>query len=103
MVLKVLTDIAQNIYTKTQQLAQGLQAKGYQLLNNTGFDTLSIVSPEYRKSILENAEKLGINLRSDKDGFLGISLNETVTEDDLKDLLSHYSPNKIHHTHQKLI
>lgn len=83
-----LTEIAQNIYTKTQQLAQGLYAKGYPLLNNTGFDTLSVVCPEYRSVILDAAQQAGINLRCDQDGFLGISLNETTTEDDLKDVLA---------------
>ncbi|KTG42865.1 hypothetical protein cypCar_00007838 [Cyprinus carpio] len=65
----------------------GLKRAGHKLQHENFFDTLKINCGVAGKDILEKAMLREINLRVYSDGLLGVSLDETVTERDLDDLL----------------
>ena len=80
-----LTRIATEIRTKTEGLARALQKLGHQVQGGPLFDTLRVrpSGGDPYKAALER----GINLRDFGEGSLGISLDETVEETDLVQLL----------------
>ena len=84
-----LKRIARRIHLMTQSLNAGLLALGHVQLNGQFFDTLRI-RPEGQSSedVLKSALGLGINLRNFGDGTVGITLDETVSRADVRDLLS---------------
>lgn len=77
-----LTRIAQRIHRLTDILATGLQQQGLVLRHNTWFDTLC-VEVDDKQAVLTRALSFGVNLRTDLDGAVGITLDETTTVDDL--------------------
>jgi glycine dehydrogenase len=83
-----LRAIAQRVRRQTLRLAGALRASGFAVRNTTVFDTLK-VSPGQRgqATVVAAALRLGINLRSYPDGDCGITLDETVGDIDLGDLL----------------
>ncbi|ROL42523.1 Glycine dehydrogenase (decarboxylating), mitochondrial [Anabarilius grahami] len=68
-------------------LYHGLKRAGHKLQHENFFDTLKINCGVAGKDILEKATQREINLRLYSDGVLGVSLDETVSERDLDDLL----------------
>ncbi len=85
--------IAERIAGQTQLLALGLEQLGLKLTHNAFFDTLRIELAEpQRKRRLERARELGLELRSDQPGALGITLGEPTTLADLRDLWSVFAP-----------
>ncbi len=74
-----LKTIAQRIHRLTSILAAGLVKLGFEIENETGFDTLTIDVGTRAQDILARAENHGINLRDFGDGCLGISLDEKST------------------------
>ncbi len=80
-----LTAIANRIHRFADILATGLQQKGVELLNNTYFDTLTIKGLD-TSSVVEAALAKEMNLRTDLDGLIGVSLDETTTRQDVLDL-----------------
>ena len=85
---KGIKGIAANIHGKTKLLAQGLESLGYEQVNETYFDTLKVVADATLKAELkELSEQAEINLRYFDKDFIGISLNEAVSLDDLTELL----------------
>ena len=80
-----LKTIASRIHRFADILAAGLLKAGFELVNSTWFDTLS-VKVSNKAAIVEKALAAGINLRTDVDGVLGISLDETTTRADLQAL-----------------
>ena len=84
-----LRAIAEQIHGKAVYLSEMLQAYGYTQDNNEFFDTLKIylpdsVSIDALKAAAEDAE---INLYYAPEGWIGLSLDETVTVDDINDLI----------------
>ncbi len=80
--------IARRIHLLTATLAEGLKRLGFKTGPDVFFDTLRIeTGTAHRVEIMNRAESRGINLRPLNDAAIGISLNETVSEEDLKDLL----------------
>ena len=79
--------IASKVHQLTVILAEGLSQLGYDNTSEFFFDTLKIeTGSKEAESIIESAAEVGINLRLlDKD-FIGISLDETTTEEDLIDI-----------------
>lgn len=71
-----LRRIAQRIYQLTSRLAQSLPC----VLNSSYFDTLTIKAPS---EVLEKARDAGYNFRDFGDGRVGVSLDETTTEEDV--------------------
>lgn len=85
-----IREIAEGIHSKTTYLNEMIQAYGYRQENTEFFDTLKITAGEnadWQTRLKEKAEALGINLYYDQDGWVGISLDETVTIDDMNDLI----------------
>ena len=80
-----LKTIAQRVHRLTNILALALQAKGLKLRNENWFDTLLVETAD-KATLIESAEAMQINLRSDIDGCVGISLDETTTPQDLATL-----------------
>ncbi|MEO1278434.1 MAG: aminomethyl-transferring glycine dehydrogenase [Planctomycetota bacterium] len=83
-----LRRIAMRTYTATQTLRAGLLAGGHSIAEHQVFDTLRVTPANGTDSILANADEHGINLRNFGDGMLGVTLDESVTDADIADLLA---------------
>ena len=79
-----LKTIASRVHRFTDILAAGLEKSGFELVNRTWFDTLTVKVGSNRSTIIDAATAGGLNLRTNIDGALGISLDETTTRDDLQ-------------------
>ena len=85
-----IREIAEGIHGKAVYLSEMLQAYGYEQENAEFFDTLkiSLHSAEVSlQTLREKAEEMGINLYYDADGWVGLSVDETVDIDDMNDLI----------------
>jgi glycine dehydrogenase len=84
-----LINIAGNIHQSTVLLRKKLIEMGYEELNVEFFDTLNIVVPAGKliSNLRQHALSKGINFRYIDDNTLGVSLDETVSIDDLNDIL----------------
>lgn len=86
-----IREIAEGIHGKAVYLSEMLQAYGYEQENVEFFDTLKIRVNELKsegvKELREKAEELGINLYYDAEGWVGLSIDETVDVDDMNDLI----------------
>ena len=81
-----LKRIAQRVASYTAILARGLQGMGYTLANPSAFDTITIKTDAETQMIASRAQAAKVNLRNSFAGYLGISLDETTTREDI-DLL----------------
>ncbi len=80
--------IAEKVHAATCVLAHGLKRLGVELVNETFFDTLKVRGNKAHVTAWKGAAKArGINLRRIDDVTLGISLDETVSEMDLAEIL----------------
>ncbi|NMG10036.1 aminomethyl-transferring glycine dehydrogenase subunit GcvPA, partial [Brasilonema sp. UFV-L1] len=83
-----LKRIAENIHQMTVVLARGLKRLGYSIGSEYFFDTLRVNLGERNlDEILQACEARKINIRIFDTTTVGISLDETTTEQDLIDLL----------------
>ncbi len=82
---KGLTHIARRIHNQTARLAQSLDNAGSKVLTKNYFDTLA-VSVSHSEAVASKARELGINLRVIDQTTVGLSLDETVTEELLQQL-----------------
>ncbi|XP_070336558.1 glycine dehydrogenase (decarboxylating), mitochondrial isoform X2 [Odocoileus virginianus] len=82
-----LEHIARRVHNATLILSEGLKRAGHQLQHDLFFDTLKIHCGCSVKEVLGRAAQRQINMRLFEDSTLGISLDETVNEKDLDDLL----------------
>lgn len=80
-----LKTIASRVHRLTSILALGLTAKGVALKHDSWFDTLTVLTAD-KAGLVAKAEALGINLRADLDGAVGVSLSETTTRGDVAEL-----------------
>ena len=88
-----LKAIARRVHCMTAALRDGLRKLGYGVGPESFFDTLRVdTGAKTADQLLEKARGRGINLRRLADRAVGISLNETTTIEDLKDLLSVFAP-----------
>ncbi|MDN3649114.1 aminomethyl-transferring glycine dehydrogenase [Reinekea marina] len=81
-----LTRIAKRVHRLTGILSEGLVAKGIRVLNSHFFDTLTIDPLHNHEIIVERAAAANINLREDKNGYLGVSVDETTSREDIEEL-----------------
>ena len=81
-----LKAIAAEIRRKTELLASWLNALDYQVLDGVRFDTIKIRLGAAAEKVLAEAANQKINFRFYPDGWIGISLDETVSEADLEEL-----------------
>ena len=83
-----LRAIASRLRKQTLRLAAALRAAGCTVRTQTVFDTLRVSpGPKGQATIVANAAKRGINLRSYDGGDLGIALDESVGEAELIELV----------------
>ena len=82
---KRIKEIARTIHQHTCDLATSLSKAGYEILNDTFFDTIRFLGLDKTK---EKLLKHNINIREFSDGSLGISIDETVMKKDISHLLS---------------
>ncbi|WP_236508135.1 aminomethyl-transferring glycine dehydrogenase, partial [Tychonema sp. BBK16] len=84
-----LKEIAEKVRDLTAVLASGLRSFGYKIGAEPFFDTLRVeLGDKQLSKILESAQNHQINLRVFDEKTVGISLDETVTADDVKKLLA---------------
>ncbi|MEH2173166.1 aminomethyl-transferring glycine dehydrogenase [Nostoc sp.] len=82
-----LKTIAQRIHSLTLILAEWLQRLGYSISSKPFFDTLQVeLGTKPLQEILQAAEARQINLRIFDTSTVGISLDETTTLDDVRDI-----------------
>ena len=83
-----IREIAEGIHGKAAYLNEMLQAYGYEQENTEFFDTLKIIPLDTTlERVRQEAEERGINLYYDEEGWVGLSLDETVTVDDMNDII----------------
>jgi glycine dehydrogenase len=82
-----LKTIAKRTALLTQTIAEALETRGYELVSENFFDTIT-VKVDDSKEIKEKAERQLINLRYIDDKHIAISLDETAVVDDLYDLIN---------------
>jgi glycine dehydrogenase len=88
-----LARIARRVHRQTAILAAGLQQMGCELANATFFDTVT-VRVEDAAAIHQQAAARNINLRQIDARHVGVSLDETVTRDDLANLFAIFGNGK---------
>ncbi len=90
-----LKEIAEKVRDLTALLASGLQSLGYKIGDEPFFDTLRVeLGKKPLSEVLESAQNYQINLRVFDEKTVGISLDETVTADDVKKLLAIFADKK---------
>lgn len=84
---KGIKNIASRIHGTTLVLAKALENLGYTLANKSFFDTLTVEVGDLLEPIHADALNSEINLRYDKAGTIGISIDETTDKADLEALV----------------
>jgi glycine dehydrogenase len=82
-----LRAIAEQVHRLTSQLADGLRLLGFKIAYENFFDTIRI-EVESSATLIEHAEKAGVNLRALGHTAVGVSLDETTTPKDIELLMS---------------
>ena len=85
---KGLTAMATRVHQATALLRQSLATLGIQVANETFFDTLLLNTGALTDKVLKAARAARINLRHVNATQLSISLDETVTAEDLEQLVA---------------
>ena len=89
-----LKKIAERVNYLSAKLAKSLEKSGYEVVHEYFFDTIRFKADGWN----DKAKNLELNLRDHGDGTVGISLDETTTEDHLDELLSVFKAPKIEET-----
>lgn len=80
--------------------AKSVESLGYSIENKFFFDTLTINVPYGSKDLMEAAEAAGINLRRVSDTQVGVSMDETVTREDLLQLVRVFATGSFDHSYK---
>ena len=87
-----LRRIARRVHACTTSLAAALEKLGYNLVYPHYFDTLAIEVPaDVLPRIIDAARAKQINLRTLSQTRIGVALDETVTDDDLTDVVEAFA------------
>jgi glycine cleavage system P protein (glycine dehydrogenase) len=87
-----LKRIARRVHARTASLAAALERLGYRLVHRNFFDTLAVeVSPDALPRIIEIARVKQINLRTLSQTRIGVAFDETVTPDDVADVITAFA------------
>jgi len=82
-----LQSIANRIRNHAHSLRESLQVAGFKIAQGEIFDTF-VVNQVKAAEVIKSAAERGINLRKVSEESVGISLDETVTDRDIVDLLA---------------
>jgi glycine dehydrogenase len=89
-----IRNIGSTIYGITKDLHIKLKGRGYQIVNNTFFDTLTIdLNDEEKEEIVKRAIAKEINYHI-VGNTLSISIDETVTQEDIDDIIYTFDGNQ---------
>ncbi|MDE2433332.1 MAG: aminomethyl-transferring glycine dehydrogenase [Burkholderiales bacterium] len=88
-----LKRIALRVASYTAILAEGLKSLGCKLIHDTYFDTIQVLT-DNRDALVAAANKAGINVRLASADTVSVSLDETVTRNDIIDLWAVFAGNK---------
>ena len=91
---KGLKKIAERVNYLSAKLAKSLEKAGYEVVHEYFFDTIRFKADGWN----DKAKNLELNLRDHGDGTVGVSLDETTTEDHLDELLSVFKAQNIDET-----
>jgi len=83
-----LRNIAYNVHYMAQAFASSISANGYELVNESFFDTLTIETPGKAEDLHEQAVAAGYNLRRIDADHVGIAFDETTVTEDVVTLLA---------------
>jgi len=87
-----LRRIARRVHRDARVLAGALEALGCEIVHERWFDTLRVrPGAAGAGAVLDAARERGINLRAFDDGTVGVALDETVTAQDLIDLVAAFA------------
>ena len=81
-----LKQIAQSVRSKATALAKGINELGYDLKSSSFFDTVTIHTESRTQEIFSTAQDQLINLRMLDANHISISLDETVTDLEIKNI-----------------
>ena len=98
-----IRQIGKHVHNMTCYLAHGLQQLGHTIETNHFFDTITVSLGKAQTTILDLAKKHKINLRKLNEGRIGISLDETVGNKDVEDILALFNNCKIFKLDENLI
>ena len=87
-----LKEIALRVHQKAKVLAHNLTANGFRLVENTFFDTL-VVEVTDASPIHKKAFEHKFNFRKISNNLIGLSFDETTTDDDVKTILNFFCEN----------
>jgi glycine dehydrogenase len=87
-----LRNIAKRIALLTQTLANALEERGYRVVNEFFFDTITL-QVDNIAPFKEKAERQHLNFRYYNSSLIGISLDETTTPSDLFDVINSFVNN----------
>jgi glycine dehydrogenase len=80
--------IAERVHRNAIRLADGLRRQGHTVVHDSFFDTLRVEPAEGADAVIAAAHDRRINLRRIDNVTVGIALDETVGDADLRDLLA---------------
>lgn len=87
-----LKRIARRMHRHACLVAHTLKAAGFELEHEQFFETVSVkVDEPQRHALLHQAQQAGINLRADRDGYIGISINECTRRRHVSQLLEMFT------------
>jgi glycine dehydrogenase len=90
-----LTRIALRIHGFATALAEGFRRLGYAIVHENYFDTIRVeLGKRNAQAIVDEARRRRINLRAMEDRSVVIALDETVTSDDIANLLASFNGGK---------
>ena len=90
-----LVAAAKELQLKTAILRAALVKLGFQVMNKRFFDTITVaVSGSDRSNILNRAAIRKINFRNDRDNYIGISLHELTSMEDIADIVVVFEKDK---------
>jgi glycine dehydrogenase len=84
-----LRRIARRVALLTQNLANALEERGYDVINEYFFDTILVKVGEVNP-FRQKAERQRLNFRYYSNNLIGISLDETTTPSDLFDIINSF-------------
>ncbi len=90
-----LKALAEGVHAKVQKLAGALKSAGHVLVSESFFDTLTVCVTGGNKAVVKAATKAKINLRILDKNHVGITLDETTTDETVTQLLNIFNSKSI--------
>ena len=82
-----LRHIARQVCRKLVRLKVSLHGAGYEILGDDHFDTITVVTGDKTDALIQAANQAGFNLRRLAEDRIAISMDETVSDEDINALL----------------